>query len=561
MAQQSPIKVEHILYFAIVLLGAALRFVHLGTLPLTELEAQVAMQANNLASGASAALGAQPAYVLLTSLLFSMLPSSEFLARLWPALFGCALVALPYFWRDLLGRNAALLLSLALALDPGLVAVSRLASGQMLAFAALLIAVTIWRLHQPALAGCFVVLALLAAPGVYFGVLGIALLWALFFSNTAHIDRDGLRPALIAAASALVVGGTLFLRVPEGLGAIGSVLATFLGGWTQSSGVPVLLLLFSAIGYSLPALIFGLLGAFRAWREHDALGQALGVLAFITLALALIYPGRQVADLLWALIPLWALAATEVAHYLHIPVDEPRAVFGETGLMVLLLTFFIFTLAKVSLNEGLPEIVGPYLILAGGVLLLGALATVLIAFGWSRFAAANGLVWTIGLFSVLFLFSASARFQRNDYSSPNDLWAPGPAAGETGLLAKSLRDLSYWNTGQPSDLPVDLRVQSAALSWTLRDIPQNDPSVSVSAPTLIITLASEGQPAEAGSYRGQSFALQFSRSWSTLPPNFFSWLLYRNVPTVSEQAVLWANLNIFPDGATELQNPADSSSN
>jgi hypothetical protein len=561
MVPRPAFKVEHILYFAIVLLGTALRFVHLGTLPLTELEAQAAMQAHSLAAGTLSALGAQPAYVLLTSLLFLLLPSSEFLTRLLPALFGCALVALPYFWRDLLGRKAALLLSLALALDPGLVAVSRLASGQMLALAALFIAITTWRLRWPALTGGFVAFALLAAPGIYFGVLGIALLWALFFSNTARINRDGLRPALIAAAATLIVGGTLFLRVPEGLGAIGSVFATFLSGWTQTSGVPVLLLLFSLIGYSLPALIFGVIGAIRAWTGRYPLGQALSVLAFITLALALIYPGRQVADLLWGLIPLWALAAMEASRYLQVPVDEPRAAFGEAGLMILLLTFFVFTLAKVSLNEGLPDLVGPYLILAGGVLLLGALATVLIAFGWSRLAATSGLAWAVSLFSVLFLFSASVRFQHSDYSTPNDLWASGPAAGETGLLAKSLRDLSYWTTGQPAELSVDLRVQSAALSWTLRDLPQGISSASVVAPALIITLASDAQPTEADTYRGQSFALQFSRSWATIPPNFFGWLLYRKVPTVPEQAILWASVAIFPDGATELQNPTDSSSN
>jgi hypothetical protein len=519
------------------------------------------MQSHGLASGASAVLGAQPAYVLLTSFLFSLLPSSEFLARFWPALFGCVLVALPYFWRDLLGHKAALLLSIALALDPGLVAVSRLASGQMLALTALLIAATFWHLRRPALAGVFVAFALLSAPSIYFGVLGIALLWALFFANTTRIDREALRPALIAAAVTLIIGGTLFLRVPEGLGATGSVLAAFLSGWTQASGVPVLLVLFALIGYSFPALIFAVVGAIRAWTGRTPLGQALSVLAFIALALVLIYPGRQVADLLWALIPLWALAAMEVSRYLHIPVGEPRAAFGEAGLMILLLTFFVFMLAKVSLNEGLPDLVGPYLILAAGVLLLGVLATILIAFGWSRPAAANGLVWAVGLFSVLFLFSASARFQHNNPLTPNDLWAPGPSAGEIGLLAKSLRDLSYQNTGQPADLPVDLRLQSAALSWTLRDLPQNASTASSIAPVLIITLASDAQLAEADSYRGQSFALQFSRSWATIPPNFFSWLIYRKVPTVSEQAILWASVAIFPDGAIELQNPTDSSSN
>ncbi len=559
MAQRPPLKTEQIFYFGILLLALALRFGRLGAFPLNEFEAQAALPAHQLAQGASPDLGDQPAYVLLTGLTFFLIKSSEFLARFWPAIFGSLFVLLPYFWRDLLGRRAALLLSLALALDPGFVAISRLASGRMLAMAAMLMALIAWRYGRPVMTGILAALALLSAPTVYIGLVGGLLVWALFFTKSLRIDRSKLRPAFIAAAATLLFGATFFFSTPQGLAGIGNVLSGFLGGWTSSplSGsflTRAIELLFALITYGLPALAFGLLAAAKAWMRRESAGKILSLWALANLIILLIYPGRQVADLLWVLLPLSALAAVEIAHYLRMPAEEPRAAFGEAGLMLLLLAFLTFTLAKTTLTQSSPEIVGPYLFLAGGVLLLGVLATILVAFGWSGQAAASGLVWALGLFFVLVLLSDSTRPQRGDLLAANDLWAPGTAAGENAMLLSTLRDLSSRNTGQPQGLPVDLRLESAALQWALRDLPQNSAqSPADVAPPIIITLASGVPPAEIDSYRGQSFALQVERVWQPLPPNLISWLLYRQGPTLAQQAILWVNVNLFPDSGAGLQ--------
>jgi len=76
--------------------------------------------------------------VLLTGLLFFLFGDSNAIARLWPALAGSLLVLLPWTFRGYLarypaGRIAGLVLAFGLALDPGLVAASRLAGGPMLA--------------------------------------------------------------------------------------------------------------------------------------------------------------------------------------------------------------------------------------------------------------------------------------------------------------------------------------------------------------------------------------------------------------------------------------------
>lgn len=559
MAQRAPLKTEQVLYFAILVLAMALRFGHLGESPLTEFEAQSGFPAYQLAQSASPDLGDQPGYVLLTGLTFFLIKSSEFLARFWPAIFGSILVLLPYFWRDLLGRNAALLLSLALALDPGFVAVSRLASGNMLAIGALLMALTAWRYRHPVVTGVLAALALLSAPMVYIGILGGILVWALFFTKSLQIDRNKLRPALIAGTVTLLFGATFFFNTPQGLAGIGNVLSGFLAGWTTSPlSAPFLTrameLLFTLITYGFPAFAFGLIAAAKAWRRRESVSQILSLLALANLIILLIYPGRQIADLLLVLLPLWALAAMEIAYYLRLPAEEPRAAFGEAGLMLLLLAFLIFTLAKTTLTNGNPEIVGPFLFLAGGVVLLGVLATILVIFGWSRQAAVSGLVWALGLFFVLVLISDSTRPLRGDLLAANDLWSPGPSAGENAILISTLNDLSNRNTGQPQNLPVELRVESSALQWALRDLPQDSLQSPVDvAPPIILTLASGTPPDEIDSYRGQSFALQTERVWQPLPPNLIGWLLYRQGPTLTQQVILWVNVNLFPDSGAGLQ--------
>lgn len=551
MARQTPFSIETAAYVAIAILALLLRFGSLGGLPLNEHEAAAALPAYALAQGGGAEIGAdeigdQPAYTLLTTALFSILPSSEFAARLWPALFGVLLAVLPYFWRDVLGRPAALVLALGLALDPGLVAVSRLASGQMLAVAASLLALTAWRRQRFALAGAMLGLALLSAPSVYVGLFAMILVWA-FFVNNARLSTDVWRPAALAAAAVLVLGSTLFLQVPAGLGSIAAPLVSFVSGWTQPSGVSALKVLFALLGYGLPAVLFGVWGAALAWRDTDPAGRLLSLFAVIALALVLLYPGRQVADLLWALVPLWALAAQAIGRYLFVPQDEPVAAWGQALLVSALLSFLILSLARIPSNEAIPELVRSYMFVALGVVALGVVASLLIGLGWSAQAAIHGLVWGLGLFFALFALAGATRFANSESPRGVELWAPGPAAGQLDLLQDSLTDLSNYAAGQPGALSVDLRVDSAALAWLLRQLPAA-PS-GVSAP-LIITLANEAEPAEASAYRGQSFLLSSAAGWQHAPASTISWLLYRKAPQVHEHIILWAASDLLPQDET-----------
>ena len=143
------LKYEGWLYGLAFLIALGLRLLQLGTAPLTDSEANLALQALHIANGTRPLLGPQPAYILLTSVLFLIFESTNFLARLVPALVGSAMVFAPMFFREKLGARPALILAFLFAIDPGLVALSRLAGGVVLAVAFTLFAWGMW--NRPAL--------------------------------------------------------------------------------------------------------------------------------------------------------------------------------------------------------------------------------------------------------------------------------------------------------------------------------------------------------------------------------------------------------------------------
>jgi len=139
------ITTEASLYWLAFLLALVLRLAQLGAAPLTDTEAGWALQALSLAHGGGAALGAQPAYILLTSRLFNLFGDTNFMARLFPTLAGSFLVWLPFTLRRWMGaspwlRRAGVVMAFGLALDPGLVSLSRQVGSQVPALAFTLLA-------------------------------------------------------------------------------------------------------------------------------------------------------------------------------------------------------------------------------------------------------------------------------------------------------------------------------------------------------------------------------------------------------------------------------------
>jgi hypothetical protein len=567
------ITVEQILYLSALVTGVFVRLVSLGRAPLSDFEATWAFQAWQVSQGAGDAgvLGANPAYILITALLFKIFGSSEFLARLAPALAGSGLVVLPWMYRKQLGRTAAVVLAFGLALDPGLVSQSRLAGSGMLAFAFLFLALGLAFQRLWPAAGVLAALALLSGPAAVHGVvmLILASLAILALPGMVELRREithladdpgGLKSGGLAFAATALLGGTLLFLQPSGLSAWFAAIPAYFSGWTAEPAEPVLKLLILLVTYQPLALVFGVIGLGRGLYLRRRESIFLGIWLLIAAVLTLIYPGRQSGDLIWVLLPLWALAARELGDDLGDGAEPAAMAYSQAALILVMMGLFWLNLAGMANSLLDTQALSLRLAVMTGVLVLGSLTTALVGMGWSwrlaRWGATMGVTAGLGIYMLAGLSGAALLRSDESWSS----WQPAPGAGDAGLFIQTIEQLSLWKTGESRSLDILAAVDSPGLRWALRHFPQAQfagveaakagarTGAGVADPaSVVITRQAEEAPELASSYRGQDFVWWSYPDWqSGAPPDSLRWLAYHSQTWWHEKIILWARIDLFP---------------
>ena len=557
-------KFEGWLYWLAFLVALGFRLIQLGAQPLTDSEAKLALQALQLARGDTPLLGPQPAYILLTSLLFLVTEATNFMARLLPALAGSLLVFAPRLFRDRLKPLPALILAFLVAFDPGLVALSRQANGTILALTCLLFAWGTWRNGLAIPAGVFAGLALLSGPSVWSGLLILGLTFIIYrvTNPSAPITNSQLRITSFSLLATLLLGGTLFLTAPSGLSAFFASIPAYLQGWTSPSAFNPGRVLFTFLAYEPLGVFLALFALVRGFRLGSRRVIRLGIWLGLSLLIALFY--RQPGELVWVIIPLLVLAAQELSRAFDIYIEERVEVSVVAGATLILLVYIWFNVANIGLNpyEQFATTTLPifnrmvelpfgarYAVLFGAVLIL-VVCISLVAFGWSPRTARLGLTWSFSLF--LGIYALAAAWGASGTRTPNgvELWRPDQPPVQSDLLLASIRDISLFSRGDIESQPVTvLGIDSPALEWTLRDhdvevVSSLDP---LNAPPIVVTpLMSElGLPS---AYRGQDFTWRQPPAWESVQrPDWFRWLVYRQLPRETETVILWARDDLFPD--------------
>jgi hypothetical protein len=595
----SPIKTrpeirrnEGWLYGLAFLIALGFRFIQLGALPLTDSEAILALQALHIAQGKAPLLASQPGYILLSSSLFAIINSTNFMARLVPAIAGSMLVFVPYFFHERIKPRPALILAFLFAIDPGLVALSRQASGTMLAVAALLVAWAMWRHRRAISAGIFAGLALLSGPSIWAGLLALGLTWLLLQGmeakrpvNDESTNADQsliskspftnyqlptleLRPALAALLLTLLLGGTLFFLSPNGLSAWLSALPDYLRGWTAPSFITPPRMVLAFLAYEPLGIFLAILSLIRGYRTRSRRILRLGVWLGVALLLAVFY--RQTSELVWVIIPLLTLGALELSRAFNIFAEERLEVGVVVLALLILLVYIWFDVSKIGLDpQGqlasttLPlfgqniQIGGaPYLILLGAVLII-ILCISFVAFGWSARTARLGTTWAFVLFLGVYTLGAAWGSSGLRAQDGVELWRSNQPPVQADLLLVTVDDISEFSVGHAQSQPVTVMgIDSAALYWILRDrqvetVSALDPQV---APPIVITpfMDTLGLPA---AYRGQDFTWRQTPQWDLLiAPDWIRWLVFRQLPRQNETIILWARDDLFPD-ARETSQP------
>lgn len=549
-------------------LALVVRLLRLGEIPLSDAEAQWALQALDLTRGLRPAIGAQPGYVTLTSLVFFALQASNFVARLIPALCGAALTLTPYYFRDWLGGKPALLLAFFLALDPGGLALSRQAAGPLLAVTALLFAWGLWRAGNFRVAGVWAGLALLGGPQLWPGLLGLVLTYGLLGQfvglQTPFVfeRRSWITFGLFAAGAYLLVG-SLFFLVPGSLGAGLAALPAYLGNWIEFSSVPAWRLLLGLLVYELFPVLLALAGLVRGIVRRDARTIALGLWLGVSLVLALAYPSRQVADLVWTLLPLLALAALEVIRYLTPIEDGTWETLGMAAFTLAILIFTGLNFASLALVPTDPNALGlnwgfiqlsslqlHWLILLLSVFLL-ILSVFMVALGWSVPVAVQGSLWGTLLFLAVFHFSTAMAAGGLRTYRTTELWPVGPSTQQAATLVSQMNELSRSKTGNVAALPVTLLgIDSPALRWALRDweLTLASDLIPGEIPAMLIASEQFTLPELETTSRGQDLLWRSYPLWeSGLPTDWLAWSLNHKFPLGHEKLIFWVRSDVFID--------------
>lgn len=554
--------------FALILTAAAvMRFVELGRLPLSPTEAESAWSVWKLWQPGQAPLAAHsPAYFTLTSLLTPVLGYSDAIMRLIPAIFGLALVALPWWLRRQLGVIGALTASLMLAASPLQAVASRTAGGEVMAlFAAMGILVALVRYQEAGetrwlyALGAFSGLGLITSPLFYGAAVTLALAWllqsrlGLLTVDSGRRSRpnrgEWSRMALIAGLIFLG-GGTLFLLYPPGLGATALLPARWLGQFAGQGNALDTLTPFIALGrYELLLLLPGTVAILWATlRNHP-----LGTLCVYWMAAAFLLPLLQRGHIENALIitlPGYLLLGAFMNAQLRNQIS--RSAWLSWAVAAVLILLGLLGLANLALYSRLvvhdPGQIGNLL-----AALLAATAVIVVLI----LAASLDLraVYAGTLISLLFLLAIYSWgtgwwMSHQAANDPRERWVTVGTDDDVRLLAAVARDISRQATGTDTDLDILSSVESAVLRWYLRDFERVHfvESVPIGANNAVIITPADSEPAFGGAYKGADFAL-FQRA-ARLPANeapdqsemaLMRWWLFHETPApfIRERVVLW----------------------
>ena len=307
-----------------------------------------------------------PMRFYLTAAMYTLFGDSDFTARLAPALMGTAMVAMPYFLREQLGRIAAFTAAVLLAIGPSYLYFSRFAREDIY-FASISMAlfVVVFRFldrprrWQPAAIGALIALGFATKETMYItGFVAFTFFVLLFWRERggrgdtwARVKSVGWEAwvwALAAFALVFTLLFTVFLTNPGGLwDGLYESIHYWLGQHDVGRGGEkpyfYVVVLFST---EWPILVLGLVGAVLAFRQPTVL-RAFLVWAFALSLGIYSWAGEKFSWLvLHPLLPLILLAGLGV-QWLW---ESRGTTLGKAGLAVAAVVALYVPIASFAVN-------------------------------------------------------------------------------------------------------------------------------------------------------------------------------------------------------------------
>jgi hypothetical protein len=142
------------------------------------------------------------------------------------------------------------------------------------------------------------------------------------------------------------------------------------------------------------------------------------------------------------------------------------------------------------------------------------------------------------------------------YDDAIELWTLDQKPVQADLLLATVNDISEFSLGHDQAQAVTIMgVDSPALEWLLRNHAVEVVSTldAQLAPAIVVTPPMDALSLPAA-YRGQDFTWrQYVAYDSFAMPEWWRWLVKRQLPREYETIILWARNDLFPDARENPQ--------
>ncbi|MHB8134012.1 MAG: hypothetical protein ACYDH1_07275 [Anaerolineaceae bacterium] len=558
-------EIEKIVLIIIFIFAIFIRFLNLGTLPLSDLEAKIAVQSSQLLSGSDSYVNSDTLLTNLIAGLMYIFENSEWVVRFFSALAGALFIFTPLLFRSYFNKSTLLIISLWIAVDPGMLALSRQINSSLLVVFFGILFFFSYIKQKPIWMGIFGGVLLLCGVSFWFGFVPILCLLIYFsitkwrtkdleFENKLFNDRNQIRKFFYSLVVSIIIFGTFSLFFPKQLSGMAQGFVDYLQGWKLNSGVSSWELIRAMLVYDFPVFIFGILGLIISKRILTKKERLIGVWLVLNFVHLLVYPSRQIDDSIWIIFPLILYGSLFMNHFGKLEESESKLVLLISGIGFIVLGFLTLISINLLSNSTVTNqspISKTILIVAGIVLVLFAIFLI----GWS-------LSWRIAGKSILYIvilhfgiYTLSAGWNAAGLRLPyeNEMWYLGSKPVNEDLVVTTLEDYSDWNYGHKYEANIQVAgLNYPALKWALRNFENVEYIENISKssrPDMIITKSDQTVELEE-SYKGQDFEWSAKPIWDLLiSSEWTNWILSRRIPASMKEKdpiILWIRNDLFP---------------
>jgi len=565
---KKEITLEFILYGIILIFGFLIRVINLGEIPLSDYEAGIALDAQNLISSKGTLFESDQTFLTnVIGILFYFFGTGNFISRISPMTIGTLFILLPALFRRFINRETLLILSSWIAISPTFVSLSRQVDSSILFLFAFGIFVFFLIQKKPIESAIFLVISSLAGKIFFWNLtlLVIVIIYVTLFSTNKgsslkelikrYLDEFKLKKFIVSFLISYILISTFGFVFPNQFSGISRSFLEFIKLFSGASQVGSLgEITRSFIFYEIATLFFGIIGLIWLIKKKPVSGYF--ILGFVTINLILIILVKEKL-LIWnvfLILPFMISGSFFLSRALIIPKEKLNKTLLITAIAFAILIFIglAFSSMFTNQNQAVDQAnIRVLYILAGFALIVGAGLLAGWAISWD-IAGKSYLLLSLAIFTI---FTISSMWNAGGLRKPfqNELLRIDQIPMDEDLLIDTLTDFSSWN--YKNDYMLNILVidnELPSIKWSLRNfsnvryeksIPRNENfDVVITSNNLILE--------QSDSFRGQDILWHSEPQWQEMGlSETTKWILTRRISNKiqsQKSLIIWVRNSLVP---------------